>query len=140
MYSKILSLCFICLFIAACDKQKQPEVINKTVVNKTSVNKTIEVKTMPEKAIQKKTKPALNLSIDKISIDPQRNDEDIFNSNKEPTESHSEIFKTLSRDQAESNTKVSGEMYTNQEKIDNEEYLDSIDGVQINIERNFQLN
>lgn len=133
MHSRILSACFICLFFTACSEKEKTEVINKPEV----INTPGQVKIVPEKAVQQKPRPTLNLSLDHISIDLQKNDKDIFNSNKEPTEAHSETFKILSKDQSESDTKLSGTMFTDEEKIDNEEYLDSIDGVQINIEGSF---
>jgi len=132
MHFRILSVCFICLFSTACEKQKQPEVINKPVINKPS-----EVKTAPEKVVQKKAVPALNLSIDNTSIELQNNENGIFNRDKEPTQAHSKIFKTLNKEQSESDTSWSGKIFTDQEKIDNKEYRNSIDGVQINIEGNF---
>jgi hypothetical protein len=138
MHSRILSACFICLFFAACGEKEQTEVINTKIINTEVINKPSKVKTAPEKAVQQKPRPALNLTVDNISIDLQRNDEDIFNSDKKPAKAPSETFKILSRDQSKSDTKLSGKMFTDEEKIDNEEYLDSIDGVQINIEGSFQ--
>ena len=142
MRSRILSACFICLFFAACDRQEKTSVINKTtdVVSKTTevISKTTEVKTAPEKAMQKITRPPLNLSIDDISIDHQGNDDDVLNIDKEPNETLSDTFSTLSRNQAEPDISFSGKIFTDEEKLENKEYLDSIDGVQINIEGSFQ--
>ena len=127
MYSRFLSVCFICLFSTACEKQKQPDVINKSS----------EVKTAPEKVVQKKAVPALNLSIDNTSIELRNNEKGIFNSDKESTQAHSKIFNTLNKEQSEPDTSWSGKIFTDQEKIDIKEYRNSIDGVQINIEGNF---
>jgi len=139
MRFRVLSVCFICLFIVACDGQEQTDAINK----KTEViRKTIEVKTAPEQTTDKPTpqkiKPVLNLSIDNIPLDHQEDDDDVFNIDKEPADTNSELFETLNRDKAESNVNVSGKLLTDEEKIDNEEYLDSIEGLQINIEGSFQ--
>ena len=57
---------------------------------------------------------------------------------KEPTETQSDLFAILNKDQKESDVNVSGKLLTNEEKIDNKEYLDSIEGLQINIEGSFQ--
>jgi len=146
MCYRILSTCFICLFLAACDGQEQTEAINKTteVISKPSdiVSKTTEVKIAPEqateKSIQQKPKPALNLSVDNLSIDHQGKNDDIFNIDKEPTKAHSVTFETLTRDKKEPGINVSGKLLTDEEKIDNKEYLDSVEGLQINIEGNFQ--
>ena len=132
MCFRTLSTCLICLFFAACDGQEQTETINKTteVIRKPSdiVSKTTEVKTAPEQAtkkpIQQKPRPVLNLSVDNISLDHKENNDDIFNIGKEPTETHSDTFKTLSRDQTEHDINVSGKLLTDEEKIDNEEYLE----------------
>lgn len=138
MYSRILSACFICLFIAACDRQEETSVTNKTTE---VISKPTEVKITPEqateKATQQKTRPALNLSIDNIPLDHQEKNEDLFNKDKEPTETQSELFETLNRGQTESDINVSGKLLTDEEKIDNKEYLDSVEGLQINIEGSF---
>ena len=139
MRFRVLSACFICLFIVACDWQEQTDAINK---NTEVIRETTEVKTAPEqttdKPTQQKTKPALNLSIENIPLDHQEGDDDILNIDKEPADTNSELFETLNRDKAESDINVSGKLLTDEEKIDNEEYLDSIEGLQINIEGSFQ--
>jgi len=146
MCYRILSTCFVCLFFAACDGQEQTEAINKTteVISKPTevISKTTEVKIVPEqateKSIQQKPRPALNLSVDNLSIDYQGKDENIFNLDNEPTETQSDLFETLSKAKTESDVNVSGKLLTDEEKIDNKEYLDSVEGLQINIEGSFQ--
>ena len=147
MRTRILSACFICLFFVACDRQEKTSDINKTpkvvskapeVISKTAEVETAEVKTAPEKAMQQIARPPLNLSINDISIDHQGNDDDILNIDKEPKETLSDTFSTLSRNQAEPDISFSGKIFTDEEKLENKEYLDSIDGVQINIEGSFK--
>ncbi len=146
MCYRILSTCFICLLLAACDGQEQTEAINKTteVISKPTevISKTTEVKIVPEqateKSIQQKPRPALNLSVDNLSIEHQGKDENIFTIDKEPTETQSDLFETLSKAKTESDVNVSGKLLTDEEKIDNKEYLDSVEGLQINIEGSFQ--
>jgi len=146
MCYRILSTGFVCLLLAACDGQEQTEAINKTteVISKPTevISKTTEVKTVPEQAPEKSTQqkplPALNLSVDNLSIDHQGKDDDIFNIDKKPTETHSDLFETLSKDQTEPGINVSGKLLTDEEKLDNKEYLDSVEGLQINIEGSFQ--
>ena len=125
MYFRILSTCFICLFIAACDKQEQT----------TPVKNNAESKTVPQK-----TKPILDLSIDNISLNHQENNDDAYLNNKKSTEENSNLFKTLSKDQTKSSIDISGKLFTDDEKLENKEYLDSVEGVQINIEGEFELN
>jgi len=132
--------------LAACDGQEQTEAINKTteVISKPTevISKTTEVKIVPEqateKSIQQKPRPALNLSVDNLSIEHQGKDENIFTIDKEPTETQSDLFETLSKAKTESDVNVSGKLLTDEEKIDNKEYLDSVEGLQINIEGSFQ--
>ena len=135
MRSRILSTCFICLFFAACGEQEKTSVINKTTEVKTPETPT---KKEAKKSIQQKARPALNLSIENVPLDNQESDKDIFNEDKEPTDTQSELFDTLNRKQTESDINLSGKVLTDEEKIDNEEYLDSIDGLQINIEGSFE--
>ena len=126
--SRTLSTCLICLFIVACDGQEQTETIDKIT----------DIKAAPEKTTQQKPRTALNLSIDNISIDNHGNDNDIFDLDKEPAEIRSDTFETLSRGQTEPDINLNGKLLTDEEKIDNKEYLDSIDGLRINIEGSFQ--
>jgi len=128
MRPRILSVIFICLFFAACSEKEQTDANSKTT----------EVKISPEKATKPETMPALKLSVDDITIDHQINDDDILNSNNQPAETQSELFEILNRDQTESDINLSGKVLTDEEKIDKKEYLDSVDGVQINIEGSFE--
>ncbi len=127
IHSRILSACFICFFIAACDTQEQT----------TPIEKTTEIKTAPEKTTTRKTRPVLNLSIDKIPIEHQSNDDNIFIKDEKPTEKNSALFETLSKDQTEHNINLSSKLLTDENKLANKEYLESVDGVQINIKGNF---
>ena len=126
--SRTLSTCLICLFIVACDGQEPTETIDKIT----------DIKTAPEKTAQQKPRQALNLSIDNIAIDNHGNDDDIFDLAKDSAEIRSDTFETLSRDQTKPDIDLSGKLLTDEEKIDNKEYLDSIDGLRINIEGSFQ--
>ena len=127
VYYKFLSACFICLFIAACDKQEPPAAVKKETV----------MKAAPEKIIPGKTVPVLNLSIDNIAIE-QPNINAVFLNDKTATEENSELFKTLNKEQAEANIDISGKLLTDEEKFENKEYLDAVEGVQINVEGRFK--
>jgi len=133
-HCRILSSCFICLFIAACDTQEQNTAVEKT----TESTETTENKAAPEKIITKKARPALNLSIDNLTIENQTKNDNSFIQEKAPIEKNSALFETLNKGQTEANINLSGELLTDEDKIENKEYLDSVDGVQINIEGNFE--
>ena len=122
IYFKFLSACFICLFIAACDTQQPPSPLIQTT----------EPQTAPED-----TRPPLDLSIDNIRIE-QPNTNAVFLNDKTATEENSELFKTLSKDQTEANIDISGKLLTDAEKLENKEYIDAVEGVQINVEGSFK--
>ena len=132
IHSRILSACFICLFIAACDTQEQT-----TPVEKTTQVKTAPEKTATQKITTRKTRPVLNLSIDNIPIEHQSNDDNIFIKDEKPKEKNSALFETLRKDQTEHNINLSSKLLTDENKLANKEYLESVDGVQINIKGNF---
>jgi len=65
IHSRILSSCFICFFIAACDTHEPAAPVDKK----------IEVKKAHEKTTTQKKRPALNLSIDNLPIEHQSNED-----------------------------------------------------------------
>ena len=121
LHSRILNVFFICLFISACESQEQTTPVEKTTV----------IKAAPEKTTTEKPMRVLNLSIDNISSDDQRKNDDIFLKDNVPTEKNSALFET------ENSVNLSGKLLTDNNKLENKEYLESVDGVQIKIEGNF---
>ncbi len=166
IHSRILSVCFICFLIAACDTQEQTTPVKtateiKTVPEKTAPEKIAPEKTAPEKTAKQKTttmkarpeinlsidnmhidhhikaRPAINLSVDNMHIDHHINNNNFVNTGKEPTEKNNALFETLSKNHIESKINLSGKLLTDEDKVENKEYLQSVNGVQINIEGNF---
>ena len=131
IYSRILTASCICFFIAACDKQEQATAAE----NKTEIK--TEIKTTPEKITTGKTRPPLNLSIDKIPVEHKNKNDINFVKDKEHTEQNTALLKILSKDKTEANINLSGKLLTDENKLEDKEYLDSVDGIQINIEGNF---
>ena len=132
IHSRILSICLICLSIAACNTQQQTAPVKRST----------EVKTTPEKtATQKhttvKTRPAINLSIDDMHVDYHINDNKYLNTGKELTKNNKTLFETPGKNQIERKINLSGKLLTDEDKIENKEYIESVDGVQINIEGRF---
>jgi len=133
----------MCLFFTACEQQKQTEMITPAVqVPAVQVNEKPDVSHIGSennttKVIQKKPLPTLNLSIDNLSIENENTEKNFFKGAENPVERHSQTFNTLSKEAAKSNTHISGNILTNSEKLDNKEYINSLDGVQINIKGNF---
>ena len=97
------------------------------------VKKTNETKTVPQEI-----KPILDLSIDNIPVEHQQNNNELFLKEKEPTEENSALFETLSKDPSEPKIDLSAKLLTDEEKIENRQYLESVEGVQINIEGKFK--
>lgn len=153
IHSRIFSLSLFCLFVAACNTQEQAAAVKQTADIKTTpekiapVKKTIEIKTVPEKkapeiiAKQKtttiKTRPAINLSIDNMHVDHHIDNDNFLNTGTEPNENNNSLFKTLSKNKIEPKINLSGKLFTDEDKLENKEYLKSVDGVQINIEGSF---
>jgi len=127
IHSRILSSCFICFFIAACDTHEPAAPVDKK----------IEVEKVHEKTTTQQKRPALNLSIDNLPIKHQSNEDNSLMNDKQAIEKHSALFKTLSKNHSESDINLSGKVLTDKNKLDNKEYLDSVDGIQINIEGGF---
>lgn len=137
IHSRILSACFICLFMTACNTQGQITAVKKTTEIKTTPDKMTRQETMMTKTDTIKARQALNLSIDSISVDQQRNDDNTFDEDIALKENNSALFETLSRNKVDDEINVSGKLITDENKLANKEYLDSIDGLQINIEGSF---
>ena len=161
IHSRILSVCFICFLIAACDTQEQTTPVKTATEIKTVPEKTTPEKIAPEKTAKQKTttmkarpeislsidnmhidhhikaRPAINLSVDNMHIDNHINNNNFVNTGKEPTEKNNALFETLSKNHIESKINLSGKLLTDEDKVENKEYLESVNGVQINIEGNF---
>ena len=79
----------------------------------------------------------MNLSIDNMHVQHQVNDDNFLNTDKESTENNNILFKKLSKNQIEPRINLSGNLITDKDKVANKEYLDSVEGMQINIEGSF---
>lgn len=144
IHSRILSACFICFFIAACDKYDQPIAVNTateikavpetTVIQKADVQNADQHKPAKQKTTTISARPALKLSIGSIPVEHKVNDHNFLSNDRESTEINNVLFETLNNNQGKSSVNLSGKLLTNQDKLDNKQYLDSVDGVQINIE------
>jgi len=79
----------------------------------------------------------MNLSIDNMPVQHQVNDDNFLNTDNESTENNNILFKKLSKNQIEPRINLSGNLITDKDKVANKEYLDSVEGMQINIEGSF---
>lgn len=158
----MLSACFICFFIAAYNTQNKTTAVKTTTEIKTVPDiKTVSEKIAPEKTAQQKTttmkarheinlsidnmhidhhikvRHAINLSLDNIHIDVHINNNNFLNTGKVPTEKNNALFETLSNNDIEPRINLSGKLLTDKDRVENKQYLESVNGVQINIKGNF---
>ena len=132
VHSRILNICLICLSVAACYPQQQTAAVNKTTEITTVPE--ITAKQIPTPII---SSPAINLSIDSMPVERQNNDDNFLSADKNASEKNTTLFKTLSKNQIEPRINLSGNLITDKDKFANKEYLDSVEGMQINIEGSF---
>ncbi len=126
IYCRIFYTCIACLLITACDPQEPT----------TPVKATSEIKAVPN-AVPEKAKPALNLSIDSKFLEHQIDNSELFINNDAPTEKNTDLFNTLNKEQAEPSINFSGEFLTDKQADENTDLLQSVDGIQIEIEGSF---
>ena len=132
IHFRILNICLICFSVAACNPQQQTAAVNKTT----------EITTVPEiTAKQESTpiisRPAINLSIDSMPVERQNNDDNFLSTDKNASEKNTTLFKKLNKNQMEPRVNLSGNIITDKDKVENKDYLDSVEGMQINIEGSF---
>jgi len=137
IHPRILSTCLICLSVAACNTQEQALPVKNTTETIIVPQKAAPEKIADQKPATMKTRPILNLSIDNMHVDQHINDDNFLTTGKEPAENNNTLFKTPGKNQIEPRINLSGKVFTDEEKVKNKEYLDSVDGVQINIQGNF---
>ena len=135
--SRILSTCLICLFIAACNTQGQTTAVKKITESRTVPEIAVPEKIAKGKASAVKTMLVLNLSTDNIPVEHQGNGDDIFKKEKDSKAKNSALFETLGKEKTEPRLHFSGKLFTDEAKLDNKQYLDSVEGVQLNIEGSF---
>jgi len=79
----------------------------------------------------------MNLSIDNMPVEHQVNDDNFLNTDKQSTENNNILFKKPSKNQIEPGINLSGNLITDKDKVASKDYLDSVEGMQINIEGSF---
>ena len=81
--------------------------------------------------------PALNLSIQGLT-DNGTGVEDIIGADRHLTDNTKQQAQKLTSKKTDDGVKLSGKIFTDQAMIENKQYLDSVDGIQVNIEGNFR--
>ena len=78
----------------------------------------------------------MKLSID-LPVDSQVNNKNILGAGSEPMEGSNSLFSTSHKTNVDPGINLSGKVFTDDTKLENKDYLNSLDGVQINIKGNF---
>ena len=133
----ILSICLISLFLSACDTQGQNTPVGKATEIKPAPEITAPEKIAETKARTLKNRHAMKLSIDDLTVDSQVKNENILSAGSEPTEGNNSLFGTPHNNNTDPGINLSGKVFTDEDKLENKDYLNSLDGVQINIKGSF---
>lgn len=137
----ILSICLICLHVTACDNQKTGPAVELTAETTTEIKTapviaTHEATEQTETATEKK-RQAVKLSIHDLAIDDPIDNEKSLYTGDEPTGTGSSLFGTPHKNSNEPVINLSGKLFTDDDKLENRDYLNSIEGIQINIKGSF---
>lgn len=134
---RIISLLLIAAFISACNTQQQDEQQGKIVEKVVTIQKAPEISatvaTSKEQNATAKQKPAMKLSIKNMVIDESAHNEDFLQSSIESDDKANTLFESTQTNKKEPKINVSGKLFTDEVQLENKEYLQAVDGVQINI-------
>jgi hypothetical protein len=88
------------------------------------------------KASTLKKRHPMKLSID-LPVDSQVKNKNFLSAGSEPTEGSNSLFRSPQKNNADPGINLSGKVFTDDNKLENKDYLNSVDGVQINIKGSF---
>ena len=132
-YSRTLCSCLVFLFITACDSQAQITPVKKlTEIKLTPIETLTKVSTVPQQS-----RPLLNLSIDHISLENQKNTDDTFINDYVRTKNSSALFSDLKKKQPEHSLSISGELLIDKNVDESKDFLESVNGIKINVQGSF---
>ena len=132
----ILSICLISLYVSACDTQGLNTPVGKATEMKMAPEITAPEKIAETKASTLKKRQPMKLSID-LPVDSQVENENFLSAGSEPTEGNNSLFGTPHKNNTDPGINLSGKVFTDDNKLENKDYLNSLDGVQINIKGSF---
>jgi hypothetical protein len=152
-YPGTFCCCLIFLFITACETQDQVATINKsTEIKSSSIETPAKVNAVPKQsiavpkqsiavpkqsiAVPKQSRELLNLSINDISL-KKNHSGDRFIIGSIRSEKNSTLFNELSRKQPENGFNISGELLTDKSVDETNDFLDSVDGIHIELHGKF---
>ena len=79
----------------------------------------------------------MRLSIDDLTVDSQVRNENSLSAGSEPTEVNNSSSAMSHKNNADPRINLSGKVFTDEDRLENKDYLNSLDGVQINIKGSF---
>ena len=132
----IISICLISIYLSACDTQGLNTPVGKAIEMKAPPEITAHEKIAETEASTLKKRPPMKLSID-LPVDPQVQNENFLSAGSEPTEGSTSLFRAPQKNNADPGINLSGKAFTDDNKLENKDYLNSVDGVQINIKGSF---
>ncbi len=132
----ILSVCLISLYLSACDTQGLNTPVGKAIEIKATPEITAHEKIAETEASTLKQKHPMKLSID-LPVDSQVQNKNFLSAGSEPTEGNNSLFSAPKKNNADPGINLSGKVFTDDNKLENKDYLNSLDGVQINIKGSF---
>ena len=135
--SGIISICLISFYISACNTQAQNTPVAKASEMKISPEITAHENVEKTNASTLENRGPIKLSIDRLPFDYQTDNEKFLNSSSEPSEEKNRLFETPQNNNADPDIKLSGKVFTDNDRLENKDYLNSLDGVQINIKGSF---
>jgi len=80
----------------------------------------------------------MNLSIGNLPVEHQISDDNFLNIDEKFKEKDNTLFKNLNKSQVKPGINLSGNLITDKDKVENKKYLDSVEGMQINLKGSFK--
>jgi len=130
---RTLSLCLITIFVSACNTQQQDEAVEKVVSKQKVPEVSAAVETVKEPTAIALKRPAMKLSIKNMTIDEPAHNEDFLQTSIESGDTDNSLFSSARSKKVEPKINLSGKLFTDEARLENREYLQAVDGVQINI-------
>jgi hypothetical protein len=128
-----LSICLLGLSITACDTGSQSTGSDAQTVARLLPEATVSASKKQQDSVARQV---LNLTIDS-DLDNQEDGAINFDADERFIDEANPLADQLNHKNANAGVKLSGKLFTDDTKLENREYLDSVNGLQLNIEGSF---
>lgn len=132
----ILGICLLCISVSACNEQEQSTPVEKSAAMEAAPVISRHENIVEENKVTPKNRP-INLSIDGLHDDHQLHNKNFLNTESQPMENNN-IPGTSDNNKTKPGINLSGKLFTDDDKLESKDYLNSVDGLQINIEGRFR--